>query len=61
MNTKTLIDTLKSKGWTVNELESGKVRFSAPNETTYLLSPVDAVRYGTWLNEKTLLTEALPA
>lgn len=60
MTTKELIVALIERNWTVQGLQSGKVRFTSPDGQTYLLSPVDAVQFGTWLNEKTILDEPLP-
>lgn len=61
MTTTEFIKQIESRGYAVIELQSGKLRATSPNGTTYLLSPVDAVRYGTWLNESTYLDEQLPA
>ena len=59
--TTEFIKQIESKGYTVTELQSGKLRATSPTKTTYLLSPIEAVRYGTWLNESTYLDEPLPA
>lgn len=61
MTIKNLIFALVLKNWTVQGLPSGRVRATSPEGTSYLLSPVDAVQFGTWLNEKTLLSEPLPS
>lgn len=60
MNTQQLILNLVAKNWTVQGLPSGKLRATDTRGTSYLLSPVDAVQFGTWFNEKTLLSEPIP-
>lgn len=60
MDTKEFIAGLVVKNWTVQGLPSGKVRATSPNGTGYLLTPSDVVKFGTWFNEKTLLSELIP-
>lgn len=60
MNTQKFIELLIANGWTVNELASGKTRAINNIGGSYLLSPLEAVKFGTWLNESTKYVEALP-
>jgi len=52
-------EKLQADGFSVEELKSGKTRFTRGLES-YLYSPLQAVAWGTWLNESKCIEEALP-
>ena len=58
MNCQEFIDALIKQGYTIEDLPSGKTRCSKGGDS-FLYSPLDAVRYGVWFNEKTLNYERI--
>jgi hypothetical protein len=61
MTSADFLKSIESKGFTICELASGKLRITSPAKITYLMSPVESVKFGTWFNESTLLTESICA
>lgn len=59
MNAQEFFAAAQNAGFTIVENKYG-YRFTAPNGDTYFYKGLQAVQFGTWMNEQTYNEEPLP-